>query len=687
MTDTKPLLLWNATQDDLGVLRTVKESLTVPFLVKPVPATLGLAGRVLAYGTRPSYPCDYRLVGEHCSVQEGFEWATHLRELPDVPYARTPSDPLFWDLETHSVEAMWDMEPREFFRLGQYAWGDGPVTVTTDYDEMLSIIREAPLVIGHHISPFDLTVLFGKHSTEPLQMALDGKVWDTKVHANLVYPAPEKYTDRHGHTFYDAAKPERAKRFLSLDNLSFQLGLTGKIGDLKMLAKRHGGFGQIPTDDPEFLEYAVQDVVAVRDLYCALNQIHHNIGYSDEYAAREQVSAAVDAQNSRNGFTVDVAVATKRRDDLAARRKIVLDQIVEKYSLPTEGKSPWASNAGKTAIFAALADYGITPDNSKNWPKTAKGNPTLGGQALIDLTVGTDAEELGQALAELKGQRSLAQLAIDCTRSDGKAHPEITALQRSGRKSFSRPALSIWSARGDKASEKAYFVAPEGFRLVEMDYSQADARAVAAMSGDRAYAERFAPGADAHDITGELFFGKERFDAERYELRQVAKAANHSMAYRVGSKKLATTTGITVAESTEFLRLYKEAYPDVAKWQDRVTAQGGKGFVTNAWGRRMPVDPDRSFTQSSALLGQSTTREVLVDGLIRIARTNLEVLTWLSATIHDAVVWCIPEAELGWAVDFIRENMEAVFEPKGGQAIEFSMSAGDPARDWQSAGH
>src|SRR5690606_29762819 len=147
----------------------------------------------------------------------------------------------------------WNMAPEEFFRLGQYAWGDGEIVLTTDHQEMLAVIRQAKLVVGHNIHSFDLSVLFGKDSVEPLHMALDNKIWDTMVHANLVLPAPYKFTTRGGHTFFDGAKPEKALKWLALDNLSFQLGLTGKIGDLKALAKKYGGFGAIPVDDEEFV--------------------------------------------------------------------------------------------------------------------------------------------------------------------------------------------------------------------------------------------------------------------------------------------------------------------------------------------------------------------------------------------------------------------------------------------------
>lgn len=88
------------------------------------------------------------------------------------------------------------MSPREFVRTFQYAWDDGPVQVTTDYDEMLELVRAARFVVGHNIIAFDLSVLFGVDSMEPLQMALDRRVIDTFVLASLVNPAPYAYVQR-----------------------------------------------------------------------------------------------------------------------------------------------------------------------------------------------------------------------------------------------------------------------------------------------------------------------------------------------------------------------------------------------------------------------------------------------------------------------------------------------------------
>ncbi|SLJ76285.1 Uncharacterised protein [Mycobacteroides abscessus subsp. abscessus] len=135
-----------------------------------------------------------------------------------------------------------------------------------------------------------------------------------------------------------------------------------------------------------------------------------------------------------------------------------MSELQTKYGLPTEGKSPWATTAGKEAIMAALADHGITPKSRKDWTKTSTGNLSLGGEVLTELTKGTSAEDLGKALAELKGQRSLAQLALDSTHPDGFVHPDITMLQRSGRWSTTEPGLTVWTSRGEGAVEKSYFV-------------------------------------------------------------------------------------------------------------------------------------------------------------------------------------------------------------------------------------
>lgn len=606
---------------------------------------------------------------------------------------------LFFDIESHNAGRQYGMSPREFFRLGQYAWNDGDVVLTTDYDEMISVIRQADYVVGHNIVAYDMSVLFGKDSIEPLEMALAGKVIDSFVMAALVNPAPYSYWNKDGRQVFDAAKPERAMKWLSLDEQAHQLGVPGKMGNLKELAKKYQPEGTkvsdydyslIPLDDEDFLNYARQDVVATRHIFNKLLEMQRQQNYSGEYIWREMVVNSINAQISRNGVVVDTAAAQARVDELSKEREEIMDWLVRDFDMPTNSKQPWKSNAGKGAIIKAFESFGIVPEKNDTWARTASGAPSFAGETMIAISEGTEAEKLGRGLATLQGQRSLAQLALDSTYEDGRIHPDISCLQRSGRTSVQRPGLTVWTARGPGAVEKRYFLADPDCYMVEMDYSAADARAVAAVSGDEEFAKRFEPGVDAHDLTGEIFFGHERYHADRARLRQIAKIGGHSLAYRVGARKLAASVGVTVAEATEFINNYRAAYPWVSAWQDKVTREGDKGHVTNWWGRKMTVDPDRSFNQSSALIGQSTTREVLFDGLIRIARDKLEVIRWLKMTVHDAVVWSIPKKDIEWAVPYIQEKMSMIFDPKTNvsQPIDFTLSTGPlDATDWFGAGH
>jgi DNA polymerase-1 len=606
---------------------------------------------------------------------------------------------VFFDIESHGVEKRYSMSPREFGRLYQYAINGGPVILTEDYDEIISVLRSADYVIGHNIHSFDLSVLFGVDSMEPLEMTLQNRVIDTMCLAALLNPAPYSFTTRAGHTFFDGAKPEKALKWLSLDNQAFNLGLSGKLGDLSEIAARYNppktpksklDYGATDINDEEFRAYAVQDVEVVRDLYQSLLSMQKWQKYPGDYLWREQLVWAINAQITRNGIVVNREEAQARVDELGKRREEIMAWLVEQFDMPTESKQPWKTNAGKGAIIKAFESFGIVPEKNKTWTRTAGDAPSFSGETMKTISEGTEAEELGTALAELQGQRSLAQLALDSCYEDGRAHPEITALQRSGRLSVTRPGLTVWTARGPGAVEKRYFVADPGCVMVEMDFSAADARAVAALSGDEEFAKRLLPGVDAHDVTGEIFFGAEDYHADRTRLRPVAKQGGHALAYRVGAKKLATSLDVSVAEAKTFIENYQKAYPWLHRWQNRVTEEGDRGYVTNAWGRRMVVDPERSFTQSSALHGQSTTREILFEGLIKIAGDRPSVLRWLKVTVHDALVWSIPKDVVEAEVKYILEKMTMTFDPKTNvsQPIDFTLGVGPlDATDWFGASH
>lgn len=672
----------------------------------------------------------------------------------------------FLDLETHNASTEYGMTPREFIRMGQYAINDGPVSITKDYDEILEVVRSADYLITHNGLSSDMKWLFGKDSIEALQMAMDRRVIDTFYLANLLTPAPQRFTMRNGRRAVETGGPVgHSMLWLGLDNQCFQHNLEGKIGNLKDLAKKYQpegtkvadyDYGLIDLDDPEFLAYAEQDVIALRSLFRFLMNEIKIQEYPGEYIWREmEVLTAIVCQMSLNGILVDQEFARERISAQEEKKKELMSWLVEKYDFPTEGKSPWASAAGKEATLKALEDYGFTPKNTPEWPLTPKGAPKLGGNDLLLFTEGTEAEEFVRNLGELKGQRSTAQLVLEHTKEDGRVHPDITALQRSGRFSFTRPGVTIFGERTEELkNDKKLFTAAEGNVLAGFDYSSADARAMAALSGDHVYAERFQEDEegntlhDAHNLTGEAVFGKDKYysgwDGPRDRharplLRAAAKVVGHSQNYGVGAYKLAV--GLNLACKKEGIDLffwapagknqdgtykakpiavpekYKEyvkrdaltgvplpdtmfltrdmldrtndTYKFLTLFKEQAYEEAKEfGYVTNHLGRRIHIHKGGEYTGGPAAYGQNATSEQMKDAILRLIRKGEYYIRSMRAIIHDELLLEFKEDTIERDIQVVKECMEVDFVPHTPQGFPIRFPVGHGfGRTWKSASH
>jgi DNA polymerase-1 len=611
------------------------------------------------------------------------------------------SGTLFFDIETHEAKKLYSMPPEQFVRLIGYAWGSGEVVITTNLDELREQILKARWVIGHNINDFDLRAVFGVESDIPMMLADEGRVYDTWTHAALVNPAPFRYTNRFGKPAR-ATKPDEAKKWFGLDEQAFQLGVPGKTHSLVDLAvefgvgsnkeeKKISGFGMIPIDDPRYVEYLIGDVKASRAVAKELLKL----GPLNKYALREQRIESRKATISSNGFRVNVAKATKRSEFLRVQREEIMGMLVEKYNFPTTGKKPWVSKEGKLALLKALKDHGIDEGSRPHWPRTDKGGALqLGGKVILQLVEDTDEEtqKLGAAIAQLMGQRSLADLALKTMHPDGFTHPEITMLQRSGRWSTTEPGLTVWTSRGPNAVEKEYFDPDvDDDVLLEIDASNADARIVGWCSGDEAFNERFLPGADGHLINAQAAWGKDvvgtnKKDPVTAEYRYKAKALGHGWSYGGGYKTLAREAKLPEKDAKQFCEGMAARYVRVIAWQDAVRRQArATGYVTNWWGRRMPVEKNREYTQAPALMGQSGTRELMCDALLKMP---YNVIRRVKAQIHDALVFSVPRSKFEVCRDYLVKLMTVTLPaPPGGVEMHFPMEAGPAGENWYLSDH
>jgi DNA polymerase-1 len=620
------------------------------------------------------------------------------------------------DIETHSADEMYSLPPREFFRLGGLAWGEAEPIVTEDYDEVIEAIRSATMVISHNGHSFDWSVLFGPDSIEPVHLARQRKLFCTYTHAQLANPAPEGYYQGRGGKRYPSTKPEEYRKWYSLDNQAFQLGVDGKSADVSELADRYlytrapkisektgkelktiiktripeacCGYGDIPLDLEEFREYLQQDVRANREV---ARKLLEKMPFTP-YAQREQLKKAIACQISRNGWRVDQALVLQRIIDMAEEAAHALDGLHGRYGFPVNKKKPTATTEGKQAILKAFKELGA---KEADFLRTDKGALSYSADSVHQVAarvserspeLADQAARLGDAVGMLAGQRSLAELTEKSVHPDGKVHPSIDPLQRSGRFSTTKPGLTIW----DDFHKDYYIADQEDHRIVEFDFSNADARAVAAMSGDLRFAERFEPGADGHLINAQAAWGIEKVGTDRSDpvtaaYRQAAKAPGHGWSYRLGPGRAARIMGVSFLDAKAFLDGLNRAFRGVVAWQDRVCDAGKRdGYVVNDWGRVMQITGS-DYTQPPALLGQSTTNEVLFDGLIKLPD---RILRMIKLTVHDAVVASIPLSTLDKDIDLVVRCFSRTWKPRnGGQPIEFPLGHGPAGRNWKEAVH
>lgn len=633
------------------------------------------------------------------------------------------------DCETRNAGLEYSMPPHEFVRLFQWAENDGPVQkmevhTEADIERVRNILRAADYVVFHNGLAADLPWIFGPDSLEPLQMAMQHRVLDTFVIASLVTPAPNRFTAANGHTFVDADKPGTAMKWLGLENLCYQFGIPGKLGDLKELAKKYNpagtkvadlDFSLIALDDPEFLAYADQDVIALKGLFHFLMGKIRELDYDRQYIWDELECAAAMNRMSQNGILVDQEWAKARIREMDGIREAKMKWLVEEHDFPTEGKAPWASAKGKEVILNVLASYGITEKTVPDWPRTPTGALKLGGEDLLLVTegFGDEAVEFAETIATLKGQRSLPQLVLDSMKDDGRVHPSITSLQRSGRWSITRPGVTIFGSNEGRDVDKSIFIASPGKVLAGFDYSNADPRAMAALSGDVEFARRFTEldpetgkPYDGHNLSGEALFGPEVYYSRMKEdgkplLRPVAKAAANALNYNVGPLKLAATLNTVIRkqkidvepftkdDTRAMIDQFNASYPWLKKFKDRAAEQGEtQGYIVDDWGRRMPIVRERAWTMAPALYGQGAVRNIMRDAILKLVRKGPYYARALRAVIHDELLMELDEDRLEKDIEVVRECMEVTFHPKSLVAIPIRFPVGfGYGRSWRDANH
>ncbi len=566
-----------------------------------------------------------------------------------------PVGTITFDIESGSVTEMWTTGP-EFMRLFGHSVDDGPVINSASVYALLEDIMEHDgWIVTHNGNNFDSILLDKHHGVSILALAKADRLRDTKLCAFLADPP------------FSRMKEGEIEKAYSLQSVGTKYLGEGKMVDvatggsvLKRLAAEFGGFDKIPVDHPEYNEYLKRDVEVTRDLVKVLPM--------NDYVIREHKIAAVAATISIQGFRVDVPLLEERIKQGEEKRHKILTELME-YGLPgpETTKAPQMTKLGKQAIDAAFREAGITLS------RTASGSPALGKEVLQEIVDTADdqkAIDLAEAVMGLNGIRTIYGNIFDNLVND-RVHPSINLRQSTGRWSIQNPGLTVIGKRGGKVIERAVFLPDnEDQILISADLAQVDARAVAGLSQDTEYLKLFEEGRDLHAEMAIRLFGTA-------DERERAKAAAHGINYGMRAKKLSLTTGMSLFESENVINNFESSFPRLTQWQAEMRQKGEvTGILYNGFGRMMRIEPERAFTQSPALMGQSTARDILMEGILRLWEMGgEEIVRMIRAVVHDELVMSIPLKDAAEIEDLVVKAMSFPWCPVGG-TYEVQITSG-----------
>lgn len=217
-------------------------------------------------------------------------------------------------------------------------------------------------------------------------------------------------------------------------------------------------------------------------------------------------------------------------------------------------------------------------------------------------------------VTKLRGTYTTA--LTDVADKNSRIHTDFKqALTATGRLSSADPNLQNIPIRTKMGRElRRFFIAENGYSLVDADYSQIELRLLAHISDDYNMCEAFRDGEDIHRKTAAAVFGMpEEFVTE--DMRKRAKAVNFGIIYGIGGYSLAKDIGTTVAEATKYIKSYLLNYPFIDQYlEDVVRSATERGYTATPMGRRRYIPELKATKKPLQAFGKRVAMNAPIQG-------------------------------------------------------------------------
>ena len=301
--------------------------------------------------------------------------------------------------------------------------------------------------------------------------------------------------------------------------------------------------------------------------------------------------------------------------------------------------------------------------------KTPKGAPSTAEDVLAELA---DRHPLPRLILEWREMAKLRSTYADklpgmVNPDTGRVHTSYQqAVAATGRLSSSDPNLQnipVRTAAGRRIREA--FVAPEGCRLLAVDYSQIELRIMAHLSGDPGLIDAFAAGRDIHRATAAEVFDTPLDDVTA-DQRRAAKAINFGLMYGMSAFGLGRQLGIPREEAEAYIERFFERFSGVRRFMDDTRRLAHEqGYVETLFGRRLYLPEIQSRNYQRRSYAERTAINAPLQGTAAdlIKKAMIALAGWLPSharmimQVHDELIFEVPAADAERLAGDITERM------------------------------
>ena len=446
-----------------------------------------------------------------------------------------------------------------------------------------------------------------------------------------------------------------ALRFLQHSCISFEQ-VAGK-------GKKQLTFNQIDLEQAS--PYAAEDADVTLRLHHRLNE---SLAKDDKlnaiYHEIEMPLVPVLSRIERTGVLIDDMKLSAQSQEIAVR----LDELEQKaYEL---AEQEFNMNSPKQLQALLFEKMGLPVIK-----KTPSGTPSTNEEVLQELALDYPLPKLileYRSLAKLKSTYT-DKLPKMINPETGRVHTSYhQAVTATGRLSSTDPNLQNIPIRNEEGRRiRQAFIAPHGYKILAVDYSQIELRIMAHLSGDKALLEAFREGKDIHAATAAEIMGT-TIDQVSSEQRRRAKAVNFGLIYGMSAFGLAKQLGIPRGEAQDYMNKYFERYPGVMQYmEDTRSAASEQGYVETIFGRRLHLPEIQSRNGMRRKAAERAAINAPMQGTAAdiIKKAMLLVDEWIEKEgdgrvkllmqVHDELVFEVQESALAEIETKVQELMEA----------------------------